>query len=181
MSQVILCDSHYQPLREIAVEHAVYLLVSGKAVPAVGLDAQAPVAKLGLAASAVENWGARFPELIVDGAFLVPGVLRLHRAVAYRIGQRRPTRSLVLRRDRHRCQYCGTRSAALTLDHVLPASRGGPDTWENLVAACEPCNHGKADRTPAEAGMKLLTRPRRLAPDLYSEVLARMTAAVGGA
>lgn len=180
MSQhVILCDSHYQPLREICVEHAVYLLVSGKAAPAVDISAQAPVARLGLAASAVANWGARFPHLIVDGAFLVPAVLRLHRPVAYRLAHRRPSRALVLRRDRNRCQYCGV-NGATTIDHVMPQSRGGKDTWENLVAACARCNHGKADRTPEEAGMRLMSKGRRLAPDLYSEVLTRMIRAVGG-
>jgi 5-methylcytosine-specific restriction endonuclease McrA len=106
-------------------------------------------------------------------------VIKLNRPVVYRLAHRRPTRALVLRRDAHRCQYCGVRGAT-TIDHVMPQSRGGKDTWENLVTACGPCNHGKADRTPEEAGMKLLKRKQRLAPDLYSEVLARMTRAVGG-
>ena len=64
-------------------------------------------------------------------------------------------------RDGHRCQYCGSRfeSVALTLDHIVPRSRGGRSEWGNLVAACSKCNHRKADRTPEEAGMRLLRRP----------------------
>lgn len=60
-------------------------------------------------------------------------------------------------RDRHRCAYCGRR--ATTVDHVVPRSRGGQDTWLNTVAACASDNHRKADRTPEQAGMRLLVRP----------------------
>ncbi len=66
-------------------------------------------------------------------------------------------RDLVLKRDRHTCAYCGGR--ADTIDHVLPRSRGGGNAWINLVAACSPCNGRKDDRTPQEAGMKLLWEP----------------------
>lgn len=71
------------------------------------------------------------------------------------------SRRNIIARDRHRCQYCGQRPAKqeLTLDHVMPKSRGGKDSWENLVLACVHCNVSKADRTPEEAGMRLLTRP----------------------
>lgn len=66
-------------------------------------------------------------------------------------------RDRILERDRRTCAYCGGRAA--TIDHLLPRSRGGGDTWLNLVAACAPCNGSKADRTPEEAGMKLLWEP----------------------
>lgn len=64
------------------------------------------------------------------------------------------------RRDGERCQYCG-QEGELTVDHVVPRSKGGPTTWENCVAACGPCNRRKADRTPREAGLRLRTRPGR--------------------
>jgi 5-methylcytosine-specific restriction endonuclease McrA len=80
---------------------------------------------------------------------------------------------LVFRRDGHACQYCGAKGA-LTLDHVVPQSRGGPDTWENLVAACAPCNQKKAARTPDEAGMRLARAPRRFTPNHYLEAMAKL-------
>ncbi|MGK9475896.1 HNH endonuclease [Melioribacter sp. OK-6-Me] len=69
------------------------------------------------------------------------------------------TRKNILKRDGHRCAYCGRGDLPLTVDHVIPKSRGGTDTWENLVAACLPCNNRKGDRTPEEAGLKLRIKP----------------------
>lgn len=73
------------------------------------------------------------------------------------------SRSNLFRRDRHSCQYCGSRPKAgeVSIDHILPRSRGGLSTWENCVLACFDCNRRKRDRTPAEAGMKLRSRPVR--------------------
>jgi HNH endonuclease len=171
---VVLCDAYYMPLKEISVEHAVYLLFSGKATPVQVMDGLVPVAKLGIAPSAEANWGARFQDLIVGGMFLVPNAIRLNRPVAFRLASLRPSRHLIFKRDRHTCQYCGRRTE-LTLDHVMPQSRGGPDTWENLVSACVTCNQKKADRTPDEAGMKLAKLPRRYVPNLMVEVMAKLT------
>jgi len=70
------------------------------------------------------------------------------------------TRKNVLRRDGMTCQYCGDRDR-LTVDHVYPRSRGGQDTWENLVAACMSCNNRKGNRTPEEAQMPLRRKPFR--------------------
>jgi len=68
------------------------------------------------------------------------------------------TRRGVLRRDNHRCGYCG--KAASTIDHVMPRSRGGADSWENLVACCLRCNNTKSDRTPQEMRWELRFAPR---------------------
>lgn len=65
----------------------------------------------------------------------------------------------VFRRDRHACAYCAD-PAATTIDHVIPRSRGGSNSWSNLVACCFACNQRKADRTPQEAGMTLLWEPK---------------------
>jgi 5-methylcytosine-specific restriction endonuclease McrA len=69
----------------------------------------------------------------------------------------------VFARDGHRCQYCGQHfgAAGLSLDHVVPRSRGGPATWENIVAACLQCNLRKGGRTPHEAGMSIIRAPAR--------------------
>jgi 5-methylcytosine-specific restriction endonuclease McrA len=73
------------------------------------------------------------------------------------------TRRTVLARDHYTCQYCGATPLRknLTLDHVLPRSRGGKTTWENVVTACDKCNGRKGSRTPVEANMSLLNIPRR--------------------
>lgn len=67
----------------------------------------------------------------------------------------------ILRRDNHQCQYCGKSHSVLTVDHILPKSRSGEETWENLVCACVGCNNHKGDRTPDEARMHLLRRPSK--------------------
>jgi 5-methylcytosine-specific restriction endonuclease McrA len=73
------------------------------------------------------------------------------------------SRRNIFERDRNTCQYCGTRFSKmdLTIDHVVPRSRGGKDTWENVVLACVRCNVRKGDRLPGEAGLKLIQRPAR--------------------
>ncbi|MEY2960144.1 MAG: hypothetical protein RLZZ01_2712, partial [Actinomycetota bacterium] len=99
----------------------------------------------------------------------VPSVIRLRRMVAAPRRRSVPvSRRAVFARDEYRCQYCEGR--ADSIDHVVPRSRGGVDAWENLVAACRPCNARKRDRTPEEAGMRLL-RPCRPPGDAASFVL----------
>lgn len=71
------------------------------------------------------------------------------------------SRKNVLRRDNHTCQYCGTKNSPMTMDHILPKSRGGDDSWENLITACFRCNNLKGNRTPKEAGMKLRSIPQK--------------------
>lgn len=76
-----------------------------------------------------------------------------------KINSKKPSRTLIMKRDGFTCQYCGA-DRNLTIDHVIPQSRGGKDTWENLVACCYSCNNTKDDRTPEEWGVELLNRPR---------------------
>jgi len=73
------------------------------------------------------------------------------------------TRHNIFERDRNTCQYCGRvfDRRDLNLDHVIPRDRGGPTTWENIVCSCIPCNTRKANKTPAEAGMRLVRKPKR--------------------
>ena len=72
-------------------------------------------------------------------------------------------------RDNYVCQYCGDRYSLseLTMDHIMPKSRGGPKLWENIVAACKNCNGRKEDKTPEEAGMSLIREPRRPYVDFF--------------
>jgi 5-methylcytosine-specific restriction endonuclease McrA len=85
----------------------------------------------------------------------------------------RPTRANILLRDDETCQYCGKHARDLTLDHVIPRSRGGQSTWENLVACCKQCNGRKGSRSLKEASMKLLRPPRPLAQEYASVFLLR--------
>ncbi len=103
-------------------------------------------------------------------ALPLPAVIRIRQYLRLSARGVGFTRRNVLLRDDFECQYCGEAPPprALTLDHVIPRSRGGPMTWENVVAACRPCNHRKGSRTPREARMPLRTVPVR---PLYLPVL----------
>lgn len=95
----------------------------------------------------------------VSKTFPWPSVIRLNDFVKIPYKKIILTRRNILKRDGHKCAYCGRGDLPLTIDHVIPKSKGGDDTWENLVAACLPCNNKKGDRTPEEAGMKLKIKP----------------------
>lgn len=103
----------------------------------------------------------------VSFRFCVPDVIVLR---AYNHFHRKEvpfSRRSLFERDRLRCQYCGrrVRRSDFTVDHVVPRSQGGRNTWDNLVLACVPCNLRKGNRTPEEANMPLLRRPRK--PDWF--------------
>ncbi|GLY85004.1 HNH endonuclease [Actinoallomurus iriomotensis] len=134
---VLVLNASYEPLHKVDVRHAVRMLVRGVAV----------------VEEAVE--GRRI------GHFPLPRVLRLVRYVTMRWRYGRGpawTKHGLRRRDGGRCGYC--EAWADTVDHIVPRSRGGATSWENTVLACGPCNGRKGDRTPAEAGMRLLIVPR---------------------
>ena len=139
-ARVLILNASFEPLHVCSVKRAIQLLMTEVAVRVEDADAV-----------------LRTP----SRAVAVPSVVRLVRYV------RRPHRQKVafnrrnlFRRDDHRCQYCGRRSSDLTLDHVQPRSRGGPTSWENVVACCRSCNARKRDRTPDEAGMALARPPK---------------------
>ena len=99
----------------------------------------------------------------VNFSIEVPRVIRLLRYDRVPQHVVKFNRRNIFLRDHNRCQYCRRRfsSAELSLDHVVPRSRGGRTTWDNIVSACLKCNVGKGGRTPREAGMELVTRPRK--------------------
>jgi 5-methylcytosine-specific restriction endonuclease McrA len=77
-----------------------------------------------------------------------------------KLAQNKPSRSMIYKRDGHKCQYCGS-TKELTIDHIIPRSRGGQDTWENLVVACMPCNTRKSDKLLEDTNLVLQTVPRK--------------------
>ena len=106
-------------------------------------------------------------------AYPRPHVIRL---VSYarvpRSVQRKISRRALFARDGWRCVYCGTSGGRLTLDHVVPRSRGGDSVWENVVTSCAPCNLRKGDRLPEEVAMRLSVPPRPPAPVLFIRLAA---------
>lgn len=100
-----------------------------------------------------------------------PVVIRLVRYVRVPrdTHRRKITRRAVFARDDWTCQYCGSRSN-LTVDHVIPRSRGGSSTWENIVASCAPCNRRKGDRLPQHANMHPRSKPKVPSPHIFIQV-----------
>ena len=143
MNPVLVLNATYEPLNVVSVRRAVLLLLKEKAE----------------IVEAAEAW-LRSEQM----ALPVPIVIRL---VYYVRLPRRfslpVSRRTVMARDHYTCQYCGGQpgKARLTVDHVVPRSRGGETHWENVVTACGPCNRRKGNRTPEEARMMLRCRPRR--------------------
>jgi len=106
----------------------------------------------------------------------IPAVIRLLRYVKIPYHRVKFSRKNVLIRDNHTCQYCYERfkPAELTLDHVIPISRGGWDGWDNVVVACRSCNNRKGDQTPEEVGMRLLRKPRLPNVVTYLQIIRRL-------
>ncbi len=143
MSSVLVLNASYEPLSVVSVQRAIVLLLKEKAEVVEAAQAVLRSERLSLP---------------------VPLVIRLvyYVRIPHRISLPVSRRGILVR-DRYTCQYCGKQPGkqALTIDHVLPRSRGGKTTWENVVAACKHCNGKKGNRTPEEAGMKLLTKPAK--------------------
>lgn len=134
----LVLNATYEPLCVVSQRRAIVLVLTAKAVVV------------------EEGEGAlRSPTRRVE----IPAVVRLSRFVRVPYRADVPlTRKGVLARDGHRCAYCG--APATSLDHVIPRSRGGPHSWDNVVAACARCNHTKADRSVADMGWRLRSVPR---------------------
>ncbi|MEB3828809.1 HNH endonuclease [Phormidium sp. CCY1219] len=146
MGKVLVLNASYEPLNITSWRRAIVLLLKGKA-------------------EQVEHNGR-----MIYAEFPLPTVIRLRHYVRVPYKEIPLTRRNILHRDGHSCQYCGCTGEDLTLDHVIPRSRGGGDTWENLVSACVRCNVKKGNRTPDESKMPLMKNPRRPYSSLYFEV-----------
>lgn len=138
---VLVLNASYEPINVCAARRALVLVLKGVA------------AAEERSGHVVSSERMKLP---------LPSVIRLleYRRIPHQT--RALTRRNILMRDRYGCQYCGEPFPAgeLTLDHVIPRSRGGASTWENLVACCIPCNNRKGSRTPEEANMVLARPPR---------------------
>ncbi|GMA86350.1 HNH endonuclease [Angustibacter aerolatus] len=135
--RTLVLNAGYEPLSVVSFKRAVVLVLAGKAM-------------------VLAESGERLRS--ADLTLATPSVILLVRYVrAPRRHGVSVTRRGVLRRDGHRCAYCG--GAASTVDHVLPRSRGGADSWTNLVGCCLRCNGVKGDRTPEEMGWQARVRP----------------------
>src|SRR3712207_5025252 len=91
--------------------------------------------------------------------------------------RRKITRRAVFARDGWACQYCGARTS-LTVDHVIPRSKGGSSSWDNIVASCAPCNRRKGDHLPHQVGMHPKTKPRTPRPEVFIHVASPTIPAV---
>jgi len=148
--RVLVLNATYEPINVCTVRRAAVLL----------LKAKAELVEHG-------SWDLRSEHTTVPR----PVVIRLVTFVRVpRDTQRRKiTRRAVFARDGWACQYCGARSQ-LTVDHVIPRSKGGLSTWENIVASCAPCNRRKGDRLPKAADMHPRITPRAPHPDVFIRV-----------
>jgi 5-methylcytosine-specific restriction endonuclease McrA len=147
MGKVLVLNASYEPLNITNWQRAVVLLIKGKA-----------------------------EELEHNGKYIytnipLPSVIRLRHYVQIPYKDIPLTRRNILERDRHTCQYCNYRGDDLTLDHIIPRSRGGGESWENLAAACVRCNIRKGNRTPKEAQMALLRQPSKPHSSLHFEIV----------
>lgn len=95
----------------------------------------------------------------ISRVFPRPSIIRLVKMIKRPRPRVKLTKREILRRDDYTCQYCGQRTTALTIDHVIPRHLGGQHLWENLVTACPNCNHHKGGRTVEQANMRLMHRP----------------------
>jgi 5-methylcytosine-specific restriction endonuclease McrA len=152
LQQVLVLNASYEPLNVCTVRRAHVLVFKGKAEVLETLDR---------------------PLRSASTTFRWPHVIRLVSYVRVpRTVQRKISRRALFARDGWRCVYCGTASGRMTLDHVVPRSRGGDSVWENVVTSCAPCNLRKGNRSLEQARMTLVHPPRAPQPVLFIRLAA---------
>ena len=152
MQQVLVLNASFEPLNVCSVRRAHVLVWKGKAEVLEELD---------------------HPLHSATSTYPWPHVIRLVTYVRVPRGiQRKISRRALFARDGWRCVYCGTAAGRLTLDHVVPRSRGGGSVWENVVTSCAPCNLRKGNRLLHEVHMELPHPPRPPAPVLFIRLAA---------
>ena len=147
---MLVLNATYEPINVCTVRRAIVLL----------LKARAEVLECGSQTLHSERTSLARPFVIRLTAYV---------RVPRDAHRRKITRRAVFARDDWTCQYCGARSN-LTVDHVIPRSKGGASSWENIVASCAPCNRRKGNALPRQAGMKLSKQPRTPNPHVFIQV-----------
>lgn len=144
MTHALVLNASFEPLHIVSWERAIQLLFQGKVEVIEESDHEIRTVRI---------------------TMKVPAVLRLLKYVPLTRKKHiiRFSRPNIFLRDNNKCQYCGKQfpRSALTLDHVTPIVQGGGKSWDNIVTACKPCNQRKGGRTPAQAGMHLIRKPRQ--------------------
>lgn len=138
---VLMLNQNYEPLSVCSARRAIVLMFQGKA--------EMIEAANGLSIRTVST------------QYSLPTVVRLSQYKRVPFKRIMLTRKNILIRDNYQCQYCGTTKGAMTVDHIIPKTLKGKDSWENLVCCCPRCNNKKGHRTLDRAGMKLLKKPTR--------------------
>lgn len=147
MDKVLVLNADYTPLNVTSLRRGFVLVIKGKAE---------------ILEKGVE------PIITTVGDFVRPIIIRLLNYVKYHTRPLKINRKRIYKRDDNQCVYCGSKKH-LTIDHVLPKSRGGDNTWKNLVTCCLSCNLKKGNKTPEEAGMKMKVKPYE--PSIFSEIV----------
>jgi 5-methylcytosine-specific restriction endonuclease McrA len=152
-ARVLVLNATYEPINVCTVRRATVLLLKQKA-------------------EVIEEGDGRMRSEWLE--LERPAVIRLitYVRVPRDVHRRKITRKAVLARDSWTCQYCGSAKPGLTVDHVVPRSRGGESVWENIVASCAPCNRRKGNKLPREARMHPLSAPRPPGPTVFIRIAA---------
>jgi 5-methylcytosine-specific restriction endonuclease McrA len=151
VSRVLVLNASYEPINVCTVRRAAVLILKDRA----------EILEHAEHALHAETFTLPRPEVI-----RLTSYVRIPRDAH----ARRITRRAVFARDRWTCQYCGTVRSTLTVDHVIPRSKGGPSSWDNIVASCAPCNRRKGDRMPAQIDMHPRQRPRPPSATIFVHV-----------
>ncbi len=138
--QVLVLNNAYEPISVCKARRAIVLVLLGKA-------------------EVVELSGYNIST--VSRSYNVPSVVRIYFYIHIPPKKIILTKKNVLKRDGYVCQYCGSDNRQMTVDHVIPRSYGGDESWENLVCACTRCNNIKGNQTPEMAGLMLRKKPRQ--------------------
>ena len=151
--RVLVLNATFEPINVCTVRRAAVLL----------LKAKAEVVERGQGRLRSENMSVERPAVIRLVTYV---------RVPRDVHRRKITRKAVLARDSWTCQYCGSERPGLTVDHVIPRSRGGESVWENIVASCAPCNRKKGNKLPREIQMHPRSKPRPPGPTVFIRIAA---------